>query len=309
MTLRVWFAGVIAGAFFTLGSAANSQARPFCWTGAFLADHPTAQDVEQFQKDFGKKPYLILLFIDWERYVDEQDIKNLTQAGCNLLITWEPWHAQEKTGIGYDDLLAGKYDTYINQFGRQLKDIPKTVYLRFAHEMNGNWYPWCLEKLGKQKFVAVYRHVKDVIDAAGAKNVRWVFSVNAEDVPAGQGPVLSYYPGDTYVDYTGIDGYNWGDTKSWSKWTSFKHIFGPKYKELSQRISKPIMITEFSSASRGGDKKEWIQKAMKDMQRMDKIKSFVLFNVDKETDWSFSADEDSGKELKAQLQNDYFRDK
>jgi hypothetical protein len=36
---------------------------------------------------------------------------------------------------------------------------------------------------------------------------------------------------------------------------------------------------------------------------------FVLFNVNKETDWSFSIEDSSGKELKQQLKSDYFREK
>ena len=50
----------------------------------------------------------------------------------------------------------------------------------------------------------------------GVHNVEWVWAPNAESAP-GLFDVSSpnnwrhYYPGDSYVDWVGIDGYNWGD--------------------------------------------------------------------------------------------------
>ena len=90
---------------------------------------------------------------------------------------------------------------------------------------------------------------------------------------------------------------------------NFKDIFERRYKEITTYLKRPVMITEFSSASSGGNKSIWIKEAMNDIKRMKNIEAFILFNVDKETDWSFPADEDSGRELKKQLENDYFKDR
>ncbi len=74
-------------------------------------------------------------------------------------------------------------------------------------------------------------------------------------------------------------------------------------------LKKSIIISEFSSTSYGGDKAVWIREAMSDIKRMKNIKAFLLFNVDKKTDWSFSADKNwGGEELKRQLENSYFKD-
>ena len=90
---------------------------------------------------------------------------------------------------------------------------------------------------------------------------------------------------------------------------SFKEIFDKRYREITNNLKKPVIISEFSSTSSGGDKAAWIKEAMGDIKRMKNIKGFVLFNVDKETDWGFSSDDASGKELKLQLRNSYFKDR
>ena len=280
----------------------------YCLTGAFLSDKPTKKDITDFKNKYGKNPFLVMIFVDWDRFIDNGTISDVYSEDCVLFVTWEPWHAVGKKGINYDELLLGKWDEYIKGFAGKLKDVNKPVFLRFAHEMNGNWYPWSGAHLGKDKYKALYRHVKDIFDEIGANNVKWVFSINWEDVP-GENNFMLHYPSDEYVDYIGIDGYNWGNTKSWSKWMSFKEIFETRYNEVVENFEKPILISEFSSTTSGGNKTIWIKEAMNDIKRMKEIKGFVLFNVDKETDWSFSVERAFGKELKLQLGNNYFKEK
>lgn len=284
------------------------DSRSACLTGAFLADQPTKADIISFKEKYGKKPYLVMVFTEWNRFVSEEVIEAVYSSGCVLFISWEPWYALSKEGIDYDGVLSGKWDSYIANFADKLKDIESSVYIRFAHEMNGNWYPWSGSKIGRDKFVAIYRYVKDIFDRTNATNVKWVFSLNWEDIPRENNHFMLYYPGDKYVDYVGIDGYNWGNTRSWSKWMSFKAIFKKRYTEITTRLKKPILISEFSSTSSGGDKSRWIKEAMNNIKHMKKIKGFVLFNVDKETDWRFPGDNASGQEFKRQLKDKYFKD-
>ncbi|MBU4590784.1 MAG: hypothetical protein KKG01_07655 [Candidatus Omnitrophica bacterium] len=297
---------ILSFAFF---SSCTTDSKTYCLTGAFLSDKPSREDIVDFKNNYGKKPFLVMVFVDWEDFVNEEVITDVYSEDCVLLVTWEPWYAMTKEGLDYDRILSGEWDRYIKEFAEVLKNLDKVVYLRFAHEMNGNWYPWSGTKIGREKFTAIYKHVKDIFDETGASNVKWVFSVNWEDVPREDNNFMLYYPGDEYVDYVGIDGYNWGNAKSWSRWMSFKEIFEKRYKEITNNFKKPIIISEFSSTSNGGDKAVWIKEAMNDIRRMKEIKAFILFNVDKETDWSFSAGRDSGKELKKQLENDYFKDR
>lgn len=290
-----------------LGMAGTSAGVDSCLTGAFLADRPTARDIQAFGRAFGKRPYLMLVFVEWEAFVDPEVIRTVYGAGSALLVTWEPWRFRDKGGIDFRGLLAGRYDAYIRTFAERLKDSDGPIYLRFAHEMNGDWYPWSAAKIGSELYRSVYRHVKDVCDAAGAGNIRWVYAVNWEDVPAGNDWRESY-PGDAYVDWIGIDGYNWGASQTWSRWMTFPEIFQKRYDEVAAWTEKPLMISEFGSSSDGGDKAAWIDEAFASLEKMPRIRAFALFNVDKETDWRVAPGTPAGNALAGRLARPYFVD-
>jgi mannan endo-1,4-beta-mannosidase len=277
----------------------------YCYIGAFLSDNPTREDIISFGRDYGKKPYLVLVFIDWENFVDKNVLDNIFSQGSCPVITWEPFYWNDKSGVDFQDILDGKFDDYIENFANLLGSFKKPVYLRFAHEMNGDWYPWSGSAVGAENYKAVYRYIKDKFDGLGVDSIKWVFSINWENVPKANN-YRQAYPGDNYVDYIGIDGYNWGVSQSWSKWMSFEDIFGPVYKEICEIYDKEIIITEFSSTSKGGDKAKWIKDAFLKIKQMKKVRGFILFNVDKETDWSFPPESVYGNALKAKLEDEYF---
>lgn len=281
-----------------------------CFTGAFIADRPTKEKIAEFRKAYGKKPYFVLIFFDWESFPEKAVLNNIFSSGCVPVITLEPWYANSETGIKYDSLLKGGYDEYLDEFAKKISGFNKPVYLRFAHEMNGDWYPWSGSKIGPRKYIDIYRYVKDFFDKKGLNNVKWIFSINWESVPSARSNYfMNYYPGDDYVDYIGLDGYNWGNTKPWSRWMSFKEIFEKSYNEITRSLDKPVIITEFGCADKGGDKSGWIREAMGDIKKLPNIKGFILFNVNKEANWKFSIHNDGGRELKKQFEDPYFKDK
>ena len=296
---------VVTAVFFI---SASRRTKNYCSIGAFIADRPTKKAIQQFQADFGKKPYMVMVFVDWKNFVGNEIINDVYAMESVLLVTWEPWYSINREGINYDAILSGSMDSYIKDFAKELKQINKPVFLRFAHEMNGSWYPWSASKIGAPKYIAVYRYIRNVFDELNADNVKWIFSINWEDVPK-ENSYMKCYPGNDYVDFIGVDGYNWGNSKSWSRWMSFKEIFEKRYQEIVVHFNKPIIISEFSTTGSGGNKSAWIREAMSSIKKMGKIKAFILFNMDKETDWSFSADKESGKELRLQLKDNYFRGK
>ncbi|MFA6636683.1 MAG: glycosyl hydrolase [Candidatus Omnitrophota bacterium] len=281
-----------------------------CFTGAFLADDPGRSDIKSFRNDYGKKPYYVMLFTDWKNFPNDSTIADILKEGCRPIVTWEPWIAHSKDAIDIDSLLAGEHDDRIREFAKRLKAFDEEILLRFAHEMNGNWYPWSGSVIGSEKYRKMYRYVKDIFDDMGAVNIKWVFSVNWEDVPAiDANDISNYYPGGGYVDYVGIDGYNWGTSQEWSKWMSFYDIFAGIYERCVAEFGKPVIITEFSSASDGGNKAEWIKSAMEDIKSWRQVKGFVVFNTDKEVDWKFPIAESSGQAFREAISAPHFKDK
>jgi len=132
--------------------------------------------------------------------------------------------------------------------------------------MNGNWFPWSEQANGNApgQYVAAWRHVHDIFAAAGATNATWVWCPFVE---GGDSPVRlsSLYPGDAYVDWTGLDGYNWGTNPAGpSGWSSFDQLFAGSYDAITASVapSKPMMIAEVGSSENGGDKAAWIRDAL-----------------------------------------------
>lgn len=279
----------------------------YCLTGAFLGDRPERKDIERFKNNYGKKPYLVMVFIDWGNFIQDSVYEDIFASESVPFISWEPWKAESKEGIDFDQILGGEYDQYIIKFIKNINKFNKTIFLRFAHEANGDWYPWAGQKVGASKYIAVQRYIQDLVDKQGPNQIKWVFSVNWEDLPADKNNFfMNYYPGDNHVDYVGIDGYNWGDSKEWSRWMEFREIFEKPYQIIASQTNKPILISEFSSAQSGGNKAEWIKNAFQAIKKMEKIKAFVLFNVDKEAAWKFRPHSAAGKQLKKKLKNPYF---
>jgi hypothetical protein len=98
---------------------------------------------------------------------------------------------------------------------------------------------------------------------------------------------MDYYPGDSYVDWTGVDGYNWG-TKN-GGWQTFQQVFKDIYPLLAAK-KKPIMIGEMSSAEAGGDKSKWIDEIIPTLRvSFPFIKCLVWFDINKEADWRISS--------------------
>lgn len=287
------------GLFFTYYVHAKESKKPLL-LGAFLADAPTKEDIAQFKRKFGKSPYFVLVFIDWPNFLSQTVLKDIFLAGSLPVVTWEPWSFQNGVGVSFDAIVHGTFDEYIDGFARQLGKLQKTVYLRFAHEMNGDWYPWSSSFIGGSKYKAAYRYIKDRFDALSVRNVRWIFSINYEDVPSSNSYTKSY-PGDAYVDYIGVDGYNWGYAQAHSTWKSFREIFVPIYKNICVQYSKDVLITEFGSTSRGGNKAKWLLDAFSDMKKMKRLRGCILFNVDKETDWAIPEHGECENILKKQL--------
>ena len=105
-------------------------------------------------------------------------------------------------------------------------------------------------------WVAMWRHVHNIFTSVGARNVSWVWCPNWTSAPFTYTPVSRFYPGDRYVDWTCLDGYNADDP-----WLSFSQVYGRSYQTIVKHIAptKPMMLGEVSSTEAGGSKATWIR--------------------------------------------------
>ncbi len=161
------------------------------------------------------------------------------------------------------DVVAGTYDDYIREFAEEAREWGHPFFLRFDWEMNGNWFPWSEGVNGNQpgEYVAAWRHVHDIFASVGATNATWVWCPMID--PGGKlGNLAGNYPGPEYVDWTGLDGYNWGPAHG--AWTGFDEAYRSTYDAIAESIApgKPLLIGEIGSTESGGSKAEWISEAL-----------------------------------------------
>lgn len=253
-----------------------------------------------------ESPSIVMSYKDFSQAAPIADLNAVDARGATSLITWEPWlwsgNGANQPAYALDRITAGDFDTYIQQWGTALASWGKPVMLRFAHEMNGNWYPWAESANGNQPgdYAAAWRHVHDVVAATGATNVQWVWSPN---VPYwGSTPLTGLYPGAGYVDVVSLDGYNWGSAASWSSWTSPSALFGEGLSALrSLAPGKPIMISETASAEAGGSKADWNTALVSYLAAQPDVTAFVWFHHNKEVDWRINSSTSSSNALATAL--------
>jgi hypothetical protein len=185
-----------------------------------------------------------------------------------VMVSWEPWQpvpAALGTTLQYlpqpgyrnAEIAAGVQDAYITRFARSLAGFHGTVWLRYAHEMNGFWYPW---SHGPRNYRRAWRHVVRLVRAAGARNVRFVWSANLnlyDSAPTWLHNLRHYWPGARWVDAVGSTMINFGGRKRYRV-----ARFAPRLRTLRRQFAKPVLLTETNTEFRG--RVAWLR----DLRRM-----------------------------------------
>lgn len=267
--------------------------------GAYISgapDNPALLD--QFTNLVGSTPAVVMWFQDWVHgEFDPIRMNAVASRNAMPMVTWEPWdytNGTNQPAYTLATIATGVYDGFVQKWARDAARWGRPFYLRFAHEMNGDWYPWGIGVNGNTaaQYIAAWKHVVNIFRNAGATNVRWVWCPNIGGTNNGTSTgssAVSYnaiYPGDMHVDWVALDGYNWGTTQSWSDWQEIGIVFGSSYTALSALTAKPMMIAETASAEQGGNKANWIASGLTTIPtQFPRVRAVIWFNEQKETDW------------------------
>lgn len=259
--------------------------------GSFTPSLPWSfHETDIFSEMVGREQGIIHWFQDWVMDFDAAYMDAAVSRGGRPLITWEPWKfggGVDQRGYALKTILNGKHDDYVRRWARAAAAWGNPFFLAFAHEMNGDWTSWSPGVNGNtsSQFVAAWRRVHGIFRKQGATNVRWVWAPVAQS--EGATPYKAVYPGDAYTNWMGISGYNWGDTRAWSRWKSFSEIFGASYASITRMTKKPVMIREMACAESGGDKAAWIRNAyLKEIpEKFPRLRAISWFHANKENDW------------------------
>jgi len=291
---------------------------------------PSAGEIQIFENKFGKKLATVGWFMGIGEKKQEQsriplemlmrDYKPSKEEARSLIpmVTLEPWGELKKNLEGnYEGPLhrinRGVLDGYFRQLASDIRLFDSPVRVRFAHEMIQNdvpeysdphpgWYPWQDEP---QQYVMAFRRLVRIFREEKTDNVEFVWAPNFHMYDY---TILEkYYPGQDYVDWIGLDGYNWSGH-------DFDGIFSYIYRAIVGHVDifgdKPIMLSEFAMAenlSPKTSKGEWIKDAFLKMKTSyPKIRAFYWFQLNKEHDWRLDSSPESWQAFKEAMKDSSF---
>lgn len=196
------------------------------------------------------------------RGLDEYSWDVIPQIGLTMTIDGGP------EGSNYEDEVAnGKYDTNIENLCLVLKEWNKPAFIRIGYEFNGSWNKYKADTY-KKAFVRITKALrKHGLDQVATV---WCFGIE----PGGNNDFMSFYPGDKYVDWYGIDLFSTDDLNDPLTFS---------FLETAQKHNKPVMIGESTPRFIGVEKGEeswnsWYKPYFNLIRNTPNIKAFCYIN-------------------------------
>lgn len=199
---------------------------------------PSYQPVAAFARAAGRQPNLVGYFSGWTQPFNITFAQEIFRHGSVPLVQINP------TDASVAAIVDGVYDTYLRTYADAVRNFGHPVVLGFGEEANADWYSWGYRHVPAAKFVAAWRHIVTLFRAAGADNVIWLWTIQADT--AGTGPISGWWPGARYVTWVGIDGYYAHPTDT------FASVFGKTIDQVRQFTGKPVLLSETSVAPAAG---------------------------------------------------------
>lgn len=258
----------------------------------------TLEAIEKFEKMVGKSQAIIASGSFWgDQAFPTKNCEIISAYGAIPLLYWSPWDKPYMQNRGPDrfsltQILAGKWDAYIDQWSEGAKAYGKPLYVSWGLEMNGTWFPWSGyfygggqeiapgKWKGPETYKKAYRYVVDRVRKKGVQNIQWIYycqNYPYPDEPWNQ--MESYYPGSEYVDWLAICVY--GKQFRTDDWKSFFDLADYPYERLAQiDPHKPIMLAEWGVGeySESGNKGQFIQDAFAWMKTKPRLKAVVFWH-------------------------------
>jgi hypothetical protein len=247
------------------------QNKNFFW-GAYASDMPySLKGFYELEDSLDNDLQIVSFYQAWgdgkEHEFPTRILKNISKAGKMPMITWEPWlsafERNEKNlyGSGFvpyslQQINQGQYDSYIREWARGATRFGMPLLLRPAHEMSNPRYPWSqINGNTEHDFQWFWKHLVRIFREEGAFNVQFVWTpYQLED--------HKFFPGKEWVDYVGLDIFNYGESIENGNWTEFEALLEYYYSRY-RKLDIPIFISELGSAEVGGNKEDWYLKMFK----------------------------------------------
>jgi mannan endo-1,4-beta-mannosidase len=191
---------------------------------------PSLVPIQDFAAAAGREPNLAEIFSGWAEPFNSAFASTAYAKAITLLVQIDP------TDASVAAIAAGDYDSYLRAYADSVRAFGHAVVIGFGQEMNAPWYSWGYGHVPAATFVAAWRHLVSLFRQQGAGNVTWLWTI-AADTP-GTGPIASWWPGDQYVTWVGLDGFYYLPSDT------FDTLFGPTVDQVRSFTSKPMLLSE-----------------------------------------------------------------
>jgi mannan endo-1,4-beta-mannosidase len=211
--------------------------------------------VSNFTKATRQHPNIALYFSSWHQNFNFSFARQARAHHAVVLVQMDPFTAR------LSKIAAGKQDFYLKPFADQVRSFRYPVIISFAHEMNGDWYPWGKGKATPRQFRRAWRHVVTVFRHQHVNNVTWLWAVHS--IGANLKTLRSYWPGSKYVTWVGLDGYYALPSDN------FRYVFGKTVKVVRKLTTKPkpVLISETAVGKATGKQAAGIANLFAGIQR------------------------------------------
>jgi Glycosyl hydrolase family 26 len=201
------------------------------YLGVFEPGAPPDYDpIADFAAVAGRAPNLVGYYSGWAQPFDTSFAQTLYQHHEIPFVQIDP------TDASVAAIANGTYDDYLHSYADSVRGFAHAVAIGFGHEMNAPWYSWGYKQTSPATFVAAWRHLVTLFRSAGAGNVTWVWTIQADE--SGTRPITAFWPGAQYVNWVGIDGYYYVPSDT------FASVFGQTINQVRTLTSKPVLLSE-----------------------------------------------------------------
>ena len=252
------------------------EPREGTYLGAYiLQDELINANMSKFEDLTGKKHASYFAYLGYKTGNIDKTKKWMEEVKANESIP----HLALEPNNGLDVVIK---DEYLINLAKMFGELDIPIYLRFASEMNGNWVAWNGDTA---KYKQKWKLVHDVMQEYAPKVMMlWT------PFTTPQNSIMSYYPGDEYVDWVGVNVYNVvyhnNNLKEPAMEEDPLELLDYVYDTFSAR--KPIQISEYGATHYTvTDDKYYVDFAIEKIERMysgiwekyPRIKSIFYFDV------------------------------
>ena len=234
------------------------------------------QEIETFNDLVGRQHPIIMYFSDLTMGLDGYLFDQLREKVDPIPIPYV--QMDPVPNIRLWDVANGLYDAQLRASAKGAKSFGNPIIIGFAHEFNLTYSPFYGDPAA---YIAAWRHVVQVFDQVGATNVQWLWPPNYKSDRPGE-PLSDfnlYYPGDAYVDWIAVYGFNWGnDFSKGPGWVEYDYLFDDFMWNTACRYAKPLMVGPTASVEGPGSKAQWIANLYRGATTYPNIRAVVWFN-------------------------------